>query len=92
MCVCVCVCLCRFSAWKDGWRGTSAEELLLVTVREKRKRKESEDGERESVDKSNTADQREALPVFTWVFFFILKIITLIILHTLLSSGTRALW
>lgn len=42
LCVCVCLCLCvcvhRFSAWKDGWRGTSAEELLLVTVREKGKR------------------------------------------------------
>lgn len=37
---CVCVRLCRFSAWKVGWRSTSAEELLLVTVRRERKRTE----------------------------------------------------
>lgn len=34
--VCMCECVCRFSAWKGGWRSASAEELLLVTVRERR--------------------------------------------------------
>lgn len=42
--LCECVCVCRFSAWKDGWRSTSAEELLLVTVRGERQT-ERADGE-----------------------------------------------
>lgn len=35
--------VCRFSAWKDGWRSTSAEELLLLTEG----RDEEREGERE---------------------------------------------
>lgn len=71
------MCVGEFSAWKDGWRGTSAEELLLVTVREKRKETEGKDGwrKRERGDESNTAEQTGEA--------FILKIFTYYSSHTL---------
>lgn len=60
--VCVGVCVCRFSACKVGWRGTSAEELLLVTVRDKGKRK-----------KERRKRGMETASLYLGVFFLILS-------------------
>lgn len=78
--VCVCVCVrvggvcvrvCVFSAWKDGWRGTSAEELLLVTARETRKRNRDrrEGGTEEETDPTQTDGERRYLSLPGWLLF-----------------------